>query len=609
MVDGLFNRHRDFDHASRVRRGFKRINYVVFFGFLHLVGLLLLLRSAQALSGLKEVLPTRGTTHTKTAASVLTRTTTESSEPTTTARSSSSSTRPTPVDRSLVTVISEDVWRKAASDHRKDIQDLLEPGLVDLDHPMMRPVRKYFLVDGDGDNDDGDDDGDGDHSRTSKMMTMLDPKHPIYNFLVEYYGLKGLKGPKRLARWSPSIGLFFWDDENDGDNNENASSQPVLAIPKVRKIKSLNDYHMAASAYIDPGIPKIAPTGTDEADRGIFLEGATPDDLALTLYLQGAEWIDPSNHESVGDGSCVDDFLYNGMKAGILYRPIRYYDYEAVGSATVEKTPPNNDIQFLHKKASSFTWYKSILQTTLANEAILHCYGLHEWAMQYHPEGAPPPPSGKYQSHLPLRASREVINSTVERKGLRCTHVDALRFFAPSAGPLNFHGASLERTDQLELEQPGCVHAHMDLLKIALRVKPYCDPALLVEILGIALEARSLDVGASPYDCSEYSVDNKGSPIPIIPVETPEGRATYKAQQTELMERAEGVRLRLLANYEAFGALAFCSDQLESATSNPNDEQFAKAEPGGMPWRHNLIDRPDAQNQQKEELLTRGEAK
>lgn len=544
-----------------------------------------MLPSAQALSGLKNVPTTR--THITT---VMSQTT--SSETTTPTLARSSSILP---DRSLITIISEDVWRKAASDHRQHIQELLEPGLLDLDHPMMRPVRKYFLAD----DDDNDDDDDDDDSRTT-MMTMLDPKHPIYNFLVEYYGLKGLKGPKRLARWSPSIGLFFWNDDGD----EDASTTTTPTNPQVRRIESLNDYHMAATAYSHPGIltEPTNPTGRDEADRGIFLEGATPDDLALTLYLQGAEWIDPNTHESGGDGGAelIDDFLYSG-KPGILYRPIRYYDppvrnNEADATAAEEEMQPSdsNDIKFLHKKASSFVWYKSILEMTLSNEPVLHCYGLHEWAMQYHPEGASPPPSGKYQSHLPLRASREVINSTVERKGLRCTHVDALRFFAPAAGPLNSHGASLERKDQLELEQPGCVHAHMDLLKIALRVKPYCDPSLLVDILGVALEARSLDVGASPYDCSEYSGDNKGSPIPIIPVETPEGRAIYKALQSELMEKAEGIRLRLLANYEAFGALAFASNQLERATSNPNDEQFAKAEPGGKPWRHNLIDRPEA---------------
>ena len=39
----------------------------------------------------------------------------------------------------------------------------------------------------------------------------------------------------------------------------------------------------------------------------------------------------------------------------------------------------------------------------------------------------------------------------MERKGLRCTHVDALRFFAPAAAPLNHHGSFLEREDQLRL--------------------------------------------------------------------------------------------------------------------------------------------------------------
>ena len=53
---------------------------------------------------------------------------------------------------------------------------------------------------------------------------------------------------------------------------------------------------------------------------------------------------------------------------------------------------------------------------------------VHEWAMQYQPDGAPEPPSAKYQAHLPLRVSRETINKVVERKGVHCTHVDALRW-------------------------------------------------------------------------------------------------------------------------------------------------------------------------------------
>ena len=37
------------------------------------------------------------------------------------------------------------------------------------------------------------------------------------------------------------------------------------------------------------------------------------------------------------------------------------------------------------------------------------------------------------------------------------------------------HG--IRREQQLQLEQPGCVHAHMDLLKIAVRLGPWLDGA------------------------------------------------------------------------------------------------------------------------------------
>jgi hypothetical protein len=483
-------------------------------------------------------------------------------------------------------------------------------------------------------------DGDElDHQHVVEPMTMLDPKHPIYNFLVEYYGLKGLKGPKRLARWAPSIGLFFWNDENedvddeDEDEENNGSvridNEGNAPTPKVRRIESMEAYRRASDAFGDSRItaePTHA-TGRDDSDRGIFLEGATPEDFALSLYLQGAEWVGDN-----GNGSC--EHSWHGGKQGVLYRPIRFHDEHSPQSNHAEpgsddsslsssntsssNTSNNNNdddndesSMFIHKKATSFVWYQSILETTLSNEAILHCYGLHEWAMQYHPDGAPVPQSSKYQRHLPLRVSRETINSTVERKKLRCTHVDALRFFAPAAGPLNHHGAVLERNDQLVLEQPGCVHAHMDLLKIALRIRPYCDPELLVDVLGVALKARALDVGASPYDCSAYSgleSDGKNSSILVIPVETKEGRALYKALQTELMVEANAVRENLLANYEAFGSLAFCASRLQKARSDPTDERFAKAEPGGRAWRHNLIDRGGGHTRTRKPTANRGGA-
>ena len=84
--------------------------------------------------------------------------------------------------------------------------------------------------------------------------------------------------------------------------------------------------------------------------------------------------------------------------------------------------------------------------------------------MQYWPAGAPQPPSRQYQNGtMPLRVSQEVINSVIERKGIRCTHVDALRFFAPAAGPLNLtatvplsHGSE----DHLRLDNSLAVCTH-----------------------------------------------------------------------------------------------------------------------------------------------------
>ncbi len=247
--------------------------------------------------------------------------------------------------QSLVTTIAEDVWRAAALHHRTTIQRLLQPGLVGLDHALMKPIRKQFIQQHDNQKDND-----------APPLTMLDPKHPIYNFLVEYYGLKGLKGPKRLARWAPSIGLFFWEPQQQDNNNNNNDCNDD--DHNIRRIESIQDYNDASLAYLDFDFDCDKDI-LDNFDRQIFLEGATPDDFALTLYLQGAEWVEPANNS----------YQYQG-KEGILFRPIVHY---------YNTDDRDDQTKFMaHKKATSFVWYKSILETTLNNEPVLHCYGLHE---------------------------------------------------------------------------------------------------------------------------------------------------------------------------------------------------------------------------------------
>ena len=396
--------------------------------------------------------------------------------------------------------IAEPVWREAVAQHVSHIRSTLQPGLTSPEHVVNSGRQRLKRS-----------------SPTYEWCTALDPKHPVYNFLIEYYGLKGAKGTRRLARWSPNPALVFHDKEY---------------------ITSLND--LMHSDNFDTSDCEERVKG------GILLEGATMDDVSGVLHLRG---------------SMLDTH-------GIIYSPACFFSSKE-GSASA---------------AAPFLWYRSVLQQTLNSAPVLHCHGLHEWAMQYHPPGADPPPSAKYQSHLPLRVSRFVINEAVERRGISCTHVDALRYFSPAAGPLNHHGFSLQRTDQLRLEQPGCVHAHMDLLKMTLRLQPFVDPSLLRSVLDVALESRKLDVAASPYDATAYGVG-------VVPIETAEGRWEYRKQQVELMERADPVRRQLLRAYDLLLSLAFDESVVERAQTRAAPERFAKAEPGGLPWRKNLIDK------------------
>lgn len=395
---------------------------------------------------------------------------------------------------------------------------------------------------------------------------------------MEYYGLVRSKGPRRLARWSPDPKLLLSPPPpNDGEDVDTGVGGDGDGIGIIRTSEVAYEAAMTASNY----------------RGGILLENANVDDLGGTLHLKGSIPV---------PAKC------GGELHGVLYHPaVQYNRQRAIGNDNNDNKEEEEEVvvgrrEQLRKTIAPYQWYASILHTTMNSEPVLHCHGLHEWAMLYHPNGAPPPTSASYQKSLPLRVSRTVINDTVERRGVQCTHVDALRFFAPAAGPLNKHGMELARTDQLRLEQKGCVHAHMDLLKIGLKLGCFMDSTLMADILEVTLDARTLDVAASPYDASVYGLD-------AIPVETTDGRRRYREEQIRLMRRAEPVRRRLLDAYEVFLMLAFDesllgpSSNMHGKTTTTDDvidltaydmpyvapERFAKATPGGLPWRRNIV--------------------
>lgn len=180
---------------------------------------------------------------------------------------------------------------------------------------------------------------------------------------------------------------------------------------------------------------------------------------------------------------------------------------------------------------------QGVLEATTTNAPILNCYGMHEWAMLYQEPNEEEPFATKFQS-LPRRVSQGTINETVRSQKVNCSHFDAMRFFAPSAKPYSkFDG--LTREGSFTSENPACLHAQMDLLRHALKLGPLLSGEILVECLEIALEARSFDVAASPYDASQFGLES-------IPVETSEGRALYKSRQIQLAQRARPLRKALL---------------------------------------------------------------
>ncbi len=175
----------------------------------------------------------------------------------------------------------------------------------------------------------------------------------------------------------------------------------------------------------------------------------------------------------------------------------------------------------------------SLLVATAGRPASFGCFGLHEWAMVYrlsedrirHPA-------------WPLRLGAAGTDRVVESHRIACSHFDAFRFFTEPARPLNTLRPG--RDDRPEFEQPGCLHANMDLYKHAFRLSPLVPSDLVADCFQLAWEIRELDMRASPYDLRDLGY----SPVPI---ETPDGRVEYAAAQREFTERAGTLRARLIA--------------------------------------------------------------
>jgi len=206
-------------------------------------------------------------------------------------------------------------------------------------------------------------------------------------------------------------------------------------------------------------------------------------------------------------------------------------DYvSTTGDATVDTDA------VLARRGESVAWIRDLLVATAGRPGQFTCFGLHEWAMVYR-QGAD---ELRHQA-WPLRLGVAGSADLVERNVVRCTHFDAYRFFTPAARPLNVVRPT--RESQSEHEQPGCLHANMDVYRWAYKLSPLVPSELVADCFALAREIRVLDMRASPYDLS-------GLGLTPIRVETAEGRAAYVAGQRHFAERAAVLRDRLIAALE-----------------------------------------------------------
>ncbi len=188
--------------------------------------------------------------------------------------------------------------------------------------------------------------------------------------------------------------------------------------------------------------------------------------------------------------------------------------------------------RFVEERREAVEFARLILARTAARPAQFGCFGLHEWAMAYRSAV-----NGVRHEYLELRLGAAGTDGVVEAARIRCTHFDAFRFYTPEAVPLNEHAPT--RETQRDLEQPGCLHANMDLYKWAYKLTPLLPSELVMDCFELSWRIRTMDMRASPYDLRPWGY----TPIEI---ETTDGKAEYVRLQRGFAEESQLLRRRLL---------------------------------------------------------------
>jgi hypothetical protein len=284
--------------------------------------------------------------------------------------------------------------------------------------------------------------------------------------------------------------------------------------------------------------------GIERAQYPQVVQQSEWQERARTHVERAQPWVDDRLARRATDGKhAINDFLfeyypYSPTKLatwhpghGVVLEGEAARQYLAHTGYTEVPGGVTTDIAALAKHRSRLELALRILTGTSSRPAMTGCFGLHEWAMVYGQDQ-----EQVRHAYLPLRVSPAQVTATVDDVGLRCTHIDAYRFFTPQAKPLN--PIEPTRETQPDLEQPGCLHAGMDLYKYAFWFSPFVGSDLIMDCFENSVMIRELDMRASPYDMAPFG-------LTPVRVETAEGRREYADAQHELMVRSDPLRERL----------------------------------------------------------------
>ncbi len=198
--------------------------------------------------------------------------------------------------------------------------------------------------------------------------------------------------------------------------------------------------------------------------------------------------------------------------------------------------------RFPDNRRRAVRWILTVLENSREKKPSFGCFGMHEWAMVYKKDTP-------RHNQLPLRMDKDELAWFVESRPLVCTHFDAFRFFTKSARPLNKYGLTKETI--IDMEQPGCIHTNMDLYKWAFKLYPWISGNTIREAFKLAVNARFIDMQASPYDLTSLG-------LKPIKIETREGRMEYLNKQKEVYRKSEPIRDKLIEEYRYLAEVLGC---------------------------------------------------